>query len=56
VTSNDSSTVSGSPAYNAGPDRYTFTWPSAKSWAGSCWEFLLTLRDGTMHAAYVSCR
>jgi hypothetical protein len=56
VTTNDSSTASGSLSYNAGPDRYTFTWTSAKSWAGSCKEFLLTLRDGTTHAAYVSFR
>jgi hypothetical protein len=56
VTTNDSSTASGSLAYNSGPDRYTFSWPSAKSWAGSCREFLLTLRDGTTHAAYISFR
>ena len=56
VTTNDSSTAFGSLAYNTGPDRYTFTWTTAKSWAGSCTELLLTLRDGTTHAAYVSWR
>ena len=56
VTTNDSSLAFGSLSYSAGPDRYTFMWQSAKSWAGSCREFLLTLRDGTMHAAFVSFR
>jgi hypothetical protein len=56
VTSDDSSTASGSLTYSAGPARYTFMWQSDKSWAGSCREFLLTLRDGTTHAALVSFR
>ena len=56
VSTNDSSLAAGSLSYNAGPDRYTFTWPTDKSWAGSCKEFLLTLRDGTTHGAYVSFR
>src|SRR5206468_13095756 len=56
VPTNDSATAFGSLAYNSGPDRYTFTWPSTKTWAGSCKEFQLTLRDGTTHAAYVSFR
>jgi hypothetical protein len=56
VTTNDSSTAFGSLSYSAGPDRYTFMWQSDKSWAGSCREFLLVLRDGTTHAAFVSFR
>ena len=56
ATTNDAATAFGSLSYNAGPDRYTFTWTTAKSWAGSCAELLLTLRDGTTHAAYVSFR
>ena len=56
VTTGDSSTAVGSLSYSPGPDRYTFMWQSEKSWAGSCREFLLVLRDGTTHAAYVSFR
>jgi hypothetical protein len=56
VTTNDSSPAFGSLSYSAGPDRYTYMWQSDKSWAGSCREFLLVLRDGTTHAALVSLR
>jgi hypothetical protein len=56
VTTGDSSTAVGSLSYSPGPDRYTFMWQSQKSWAGSCNEFLLVLRDGTTHAALVSFR
>jgi hypothetical protein len=56
VTTNDSSIAGGSLSYSAGPDRYTFAWATSKSWGGSCKELLLTLRDGTTHAAYVSFR
>ncbi len=56
ATTNDSSVASGTLSYNARTDRYTFMWQSDKSWAGSCREFLLTLRDGTTHAALVSFR
>jgi hypothetical protein len=56
VTTNDSSPAFGSLSYSAGPDRYVYMWQSAKSWAGSCREFLLVLRDGTTHAALVSLR
>ena len=52
----DSSTVAGSLSYSSKPDRYTFMWQTEKSWAGSCREFLLVLRDGTTHAALVSFR
>ena len=56
VTTNDSSRAFGSLSYSPGPGRYTFMWQSDKSWAGSCREFLLTLRDGTTHGAFVSFR
>lgn len=56
ATTNDSSTALGSLGYSSGPARYTFMWQTDKSWAGSCREFLLTLRDGSTHAALVSFR
>ena len=56
VTTNDSSTAFGALGYNAKNDRYTFMWTTDKAWAGSCKELVLTLRDGTTHAAYVSFR
>jgi len=43
-------TASGSLTYNANLDRYTYAWTSSKSWAGTCTELLLTLRDGTTQA------
>jgi hypothetical protein len=56
VTTNDSSQAFGSLSYSAGPNRYAYMWKSDKSWAGSCREFLLVLRDGTTHAALISLR
>jgi hypothetical protein len=56
VTTNDWSRAGGSLTYNGGPDRYTFAWATDKTWAGSCKELLLTLRDGMTHSAYVSFR
>jgi hypothetical protein len=56
ATGGDSATALGSLSYSAKPDRYTFFWQSEKSWAGSCREFLLMLRDGTTHTALVSFR
>ena len=53
AVTNDSSTAFGSLIYNAGPDRYTFMWTTERSWAGSCKELLVTLRDDTTHRAYV---
>jgi hypothetical protein len=53
-TSGDSSTAFGALSYSTGPGRYMFMWQSDKSWAGSCKELLLSLRDGTVHAALVS--
>src|SRR4029079_10288092 len=56
VTTGDSSTAIGSLGYSPGPGRYTFMWQSDKSWAGSCREFVLVLRDGTTHSAFVGFR
>jgi hypothetical protein len=53
VTTNDSSSAQGTLTYTPGPDRYTFMWATSSAWAGSCKELVLTLRDGTTHAAYV---
>jgi X-Pro dipeptidyl-peptidase len=36
-------------AYSASTGQYTYTWETAKSWKGTCREFLLTLNDGTLH-------
>jgi hypothetical protein len=55
-TSGDSSTAFGALSYSTGPGRYMFMWQSDKSWAGSCKELLLSLRDGSVHAALVSFR
>jgi TolB protein len=41
----------GSLEYNAKLDRYTWSWPSPKSLAGSCAQVVLELRDGTLHRA-----
>jgi hypothetical protein len=46
-----SSNASGSLSYDRKSGRYTYTWPTAKSWAGSCRTFALTLTDGTTHRA-----
>ena len=56
VTTNDSSAAFGKLSYDPKHDRYTFMWATDKSWAGSCKELLLTLRDGTTHGAYVRFR
>src|SRR5436190_13412828 len=36
----------GTLSYNASSDRYTFLAATSKEWAGSCRDFVLTLRDG----------
>jgi hypothetical protein len=46
-----SATAGGSLSYKASGDRYTYLAVTAKSWAGSCRDFVLTLRDGTEHRA-----
>lgn len=41
----------GTLSYNASSDRYTFLAASSKSWVGSCYELIMTLKDGTDHRA-----
>jgi hypothetical protein len=43
--------ANGTLSYNASADRYTFLATSAKSWAGTCRDLIVTLRDGTTHRA-----
>jgi hypothetical protein len=38
--------------YNKKTNRYTYAWQTEKAWAGTCREFVLTLKDGTAHAAW----
>jgi len=44
----------GSLSYNASADRYTYLAASSKSWAGTCRDLVMTLRDGTTHRARFS--
>ena len=37
--------------YDLLSNQYIFTWQTAKSWAGSCRRFLLSLDDGTTKSA-----
>jgi hypothetical protein len=41
----------GTLSYNASSDRYTFLAATPKAWAGTCHDFVMTLRDGTNHRA-----
>jgi hypothetical protein len=52
----DWTAANGSLSYNAKADRYVFLAKTDRSWAGSCWQLVLTLRDGTVHRANVSFR
>lgn len=48
----DASTFAdGALSYNASADRYTYLASSSKSWAGTCRDLIMTLRDGTTHRA-----
>ena len=48
----DASTpADGMLSYNASSDRYTYMASSSKSWAGTCRDLIMTLRDGTSHRA-----
>lgn len=55
-SSPDSSSASGSLSYNSGADRYVFLARTQRSWAGSCKQLVLPLRDGTVHRASVRFR
>ena len=43
--------ATGTLAYNQSLDRYTFLAATDKSWAGTCSDLTVTLRDGTAHQA-----
>jgi hypothetical protein len=45
------SRADGTLSYNASADRYTYLATTSKSWAGTCWDLIVTLRDGTSHRA-----
>jgi hypothetical protein len=46
--------ANGTLSYNASTDRYTYLATTPKSWAGTCWDLIVTLRDGTTHRARFS--
>ena len=52
----DSSRAIGTLTYNSSVARYVFGWKTDRSWGGSCKQLSLTLRDGTVHRAYVRFR
>ena len=41
--------ASGGLTYDNRTDRYTYSWKTAKSWAGSCRQLVVKLNDGTAH-------
>jgi hypothetical protein len=41
-------------AYQAHTGRYTFPWKTTSDYEGTCREFVLTLRDGSSHSAYLA--
>jgi hypothetical protein len=47
----DVAAATGRLAYQPQPQRYTYYWSTDASWTGTCREFVLTLRDGTVHTA-----
>jgi uncharacterized protein len=38
-------------AYDASTDTYTYVWKTSKSWAGTCRELVVILKDGSIHTA-----
>jgi hypothetical protein len=38
-------------SYDPASDQYIYVWKTAKSWAGTCRQFILRLTDGTDHVA-----
>ena len=43
--------ASGTLSYNRSKDRYTYLVSTDRSWAGTCRDLVVTLRDGTNHRA-----
>ena len=54
VASSPPTSLSGTLRYGSAayPTRYFETWPSLKSWAGTCAQVTIRLTDGTGHVAY----
>ena len=50
-SSGGATAATGTLSYNASLDRYTFLAATSKSWAGTCADLTVTLRDGTTHQA-----
>jgi len=42
---------SSSLSYDASTDTYTYVWKTNKTWANSCRQLIVTLKDGTIHRA-----
>jgi hypothetical protein len=38
-------------SYDATADRYTYVWKTNKTWAGTCRQLVVTLKDGSIHTA-----
>ena len=47
--SSDASPATGTLSYNASNDRYTYLATTAKAWAGTCRDLVVTFADGTAH-------
>ena len=43
--------LAGSLSYAAGSDQYTYIWKTEKTWANTCRQFVLRLKDGSAHRA-----
>jgi hypothetical protein len=37
--------------YDSLTDQYTYVWKTNKSWAGTCRQFIMILKDGSIHIA-----
>jgi uncharacterized protein len=43
-------------SYKAETDVYTYGWKTSRAWAGTCREFVIVLKDGSIHNAFFSFR
>jgi len=41
-------------SYDATADQYNYVWKTNKAWAGTCRQFVMTLKDGSIHTANFS--
>jgi len=49
----DTITAGGSSlSYDPSSDQYTYVWKTDPSWAGTCRQLVVTLKDGSIHTAY----